>query len=1017
MYVFNVATDETTNSLIEEPEETEPITHPDEIELTQTSSDDILNIIETTGPTDKPKKKKIIKKTKKKDEQDDYLTQLMEAEIPKTKLEKYEKIELDSDTKSKERPKEEIPQSTKVERKEKKSIHVEAPIAEELQPIKLKPKRPKTIEPDVKTTELPTRRLKSRLTEISYPPEPQMPVITELNSVRQNGDLSRTIEEAEETLNTKPKKFKHKKTRKDSLEKPDLEVYERYVSSSDEETAPSKYKRAEKPLHPEEPEHQTLKLGKGKKKQPEEDNPDIIKLKKIPAKPVEDVIEDLVIKHQKEEPVKTHTDKKTGVNIDLDDFKPSAFEPIESPKEEYSYEDISSDIEQNQDIKKPKITKKKKPIPEPETIQSQIVPGTPKPKDESPEKDVSFKYSQKPMPDQYEENLRLKPFDKPTTANAPDETKNLEHPITLPKPSSTEPVEKKIKLKKKSTTKPSDAAQDVTLKLQRPNEKVTDETSDDEDAVFVVPAKPKLPPSDHELSEHFELKKIIPSVTEESAAATLTLEKPEEVHRDILDKVEETVKLPEEIQLEPSVKTIKTKKNIQKKTGKQPTQQTSNDETIQPLAIIERPEEIATLTPDKTTPKEELGEPEPKSAALIEDMSKDSHLKDTHIQEQSETPLKEEEAVEQIKLKPKKSKKVKDIADEEVVIKKTKKKKDENLQQGDFTIRKPSKTKTVVEEFAEEFTIGQPKEIVDAEDETKHIILKRPQLFSKDEESVDATVQLSEVIEPFDELSEEEVRVQLGRPKQKKPESVEHIELDATISRPNAEAPTEDVAQQFTIKKKPLKKPTPVIEEHDDEFTVKKLKKKQRVIDIPGYTDTENVTFRPRSTKTKEDVDQEFKIHLDSYAEEEVSMSGKIKIKKTRPLTYSEEAGEASIKITEEYDDGEGPIIEEIDEDLSEPEDTMYDVDEPDEFSDVEELPKEVEVTLKTNKRKPQYRVEDNEEEDVSIHTVRRKQKQQATYDEDSLTLKKPPKRKPSTYLEGYYDDVQYVLFLLCLPT
>ncbi|MCP6756450.1 hypothetical protein NL533_32985, partial [Klebsiella pneumoniae] len=50
-------------------------------------------------------------------------------------------------------------------------------------------------------------------------------------------------------------------------------------------------------------------------------------------------------------------------------------------------------------------------------------------------------------------------------------------------------------------------------------------------------------------------------------------------------------------------------------------------------------------------------------------------------------------------------------------------------------------------------------------------------------------------------------------------------------------------------------------EEHSQEVTIKKLKKVRKPShpDITEYTEVENVTFRPRSTTTKEDVEQEFK--------------------------------------------------------------------------------------------------------------------------------------------------------------
>lgn len=235
------------------------------------------------------------------------------------------------------------------------------------------------------------------------------------------------------------------------------------------------------------------------------------------------------------------------------------------------------------------------------------------------------------------------------------------------------------------------------------------------------------------------------------------------------------------------------------------------------------------------------------------------------------------------------------------------------------------------------------------------------------------------------------------------------------------ESENEEVAE-FTIKKK-KPPPKPVLEEHNDEYTMKKLKKRRRSqVEIPEYTDVEHVTFRPRSTKTKEDVEQEFNIQLDSYAEEEISMSGKVKLKKTKPLTYSEDGDEVRIKVTEKYDDQGGPIIEEIiddDDDVSAAEDTMFDIDEPEEFSDIEELPEHVEFKLKRKKDKPAYVVEDLDEE-YAVGFTHRKKQDVVSFGEDSFTLRTPSRRLPSSYLEGMRSlicSLKYLHTLLSILT
>lgn len=122
----------------------------------------------------------------------------------------------------------------------------------------------------------------------------------------------------------------------------------------------------------------------------------------------------------------------------------------------------------------------------------------------------------------------------------------------------------------------------------------------------------------------------------------------------------------------------------------------------------------------------------------------------------------------------------------------------------------------------------------------------------------------------------------------------------------------------------------------------------------------ETVTFRPRSTKTKEDVEQEFKISLNTYEEEDISMSGKVRLKpKKRPLTYSEETGEETIKIIQEIEDDSGPIIEEIINESEEEGKEEYSIEE----LDIDEM--NIPLRRKKKKQKVPYTVEEIEEDDV----------------------------------------------------
>lgn len=219
--------------------------------------------------------------------------------------------------------------------------------------------------------------------------------------------------------------------------------------------------------------------------------------------------------------------------------------------------------------------------------------------------------------------------------------------------------------------------------------------------------------------------------------------------------------------------------------------------------------------------------------------------------------------------------------------------------------------------------------------------------------------------------------------------------------------------EQVTLKpRRPSVKKT---EEVEEEVTIKKTLKPRRKpsVTLPEVTEPETVTFRPKSTKTKEDVEQEFNIHLDSYAEEEISLTSKVKLKPQRQPTFTEEADEASIKF---YEEEEGPdVVEVIESDIEIEDDTanvMMSLKKPkkvkklykeditssvtiakpkpavDETSEITE-----DVNLKLE-RKPKYEVNDQEEVSFDI----KPQSEQFTTEELSLSskIKLKSKKRPT---------------------
>lgn len=383
----------------------------------------------------------------------------------------------------------------------------------------------------------------------------------------------------------------------------------------------------------------------------------------------------------------------------------------------------------------------------------------------------------------------------------------------------------------------------------------------------------------------------------------------------------------------------------------------------------------------------------------VEEIVGDIQIVGNPIEEihEHEFPEKPKEILDKVTLESKEpDEKPTEKITEDFNLKKRKDKKETN--EGQVTIKKPKKKKTKTDEVKATVSL-KPETEIPTEDINQDIAVKKRKEVKFAEVDTAETIKVKEKLESDNE-AEFTVAKRTDEP------DTEDIETEVTILKEDTdESNANDVVAEFTVKKK--KEPKLLAEEYNDEYTIKKLKKRRRSqVEIPEYTDVEHVTFRPRSTKTKEDVEQEFNIQLDSYAEEEISMSEKVKLKKTKPITYSEEGDEAHINITEKYDDKEGPIIEEIDDDASAAEDTMYDIDEPEEFSDIEELPEHVEFKLKPKKLKASYAVEDLDEEFAVGFTHRRKP-DAVSYGEDSFTLRTPSRRLPSSYLEGMQYEIQ----------
>lgn len=252
--------------------------------------------------------------------------------------------------------------------------------------------------------------------------------------------------------------------------------------------------------------------------------------------------------------------------------------------------------------------------------------------------------------------------------------------------------------------------------------------------------------------------------------------------------------------------------------------------------------------------------------------------------------------------------------------------------------------------------------------------------------------------------------------------------VDSKKSQSTLEEQPEDNEEeepgQFTIK--PRRPSVNKTEEILDEVTIKKkLKPVQKPsVTLPEITEPETVTFRPKSVKTKEDVEQEFNIQLDSYAEEEISLTSKVKLKPQRRPTFDEAANEASIKF---YEEEEGPdIVEVIESDVEEDDKTaniMMPLKKPKKIENkiTEDVtssvtmskPKPVEETSEVSQdvslkldRKPKYVVDDQEEVSFEV----KPHVEQYTTEELSLSSKIKLKSKKKMTLSEAADEASIQL-------
>ncbi|KAK2576957.1 hypothetical protein KPH14_005570, partial [Odynerus spinipes] len=827
----------------------------------------------------------------------------------------------------------------------------------------------------------------------------------------------------EVTLKKKPKKepVPEEVTEEVTLKKPEPKDEEKAPEEVTEEVAIKK-KPEKKPVKEEAADEVIIKKPVVVEEEKEEVVEEVTLKKKPKKEPVpEEVKEEVTLK-------KPEPEKKEKAPEEVTEEVAIKKKPKKKPvKEEAADEVIIKKpvvVEEEKEEVVEEVTLKKKPKkkPVPEEVTEEVTLKKPEPKEEEK------------APEEITEEVAIKkkPKKKPVKEEAADEI-TIKKPVVVEEEKEEVVEEVTLKKKPKKEPVPEEVKEEVTLKKPEPEkkEKAPEEVTEE----VAIKKKPKKKPVKEEAADEVIIKKpVVVEEEKEEVVEEVTLKKkpkkkpvPEEVTEEV------TLKKPEPKEEEKAPEEITEEVAIKKKPKKKPVKEEAADEiTIKkPVVVEEEKEEVVEEVTLKKKPKKEpvpeevteevtLKKPGPKKEEktpeeVTEEVAIKRKPKKKPVKEEAADEItikkpvvveeEKEEVVEEVILKKKPKKEaVPEEVTEEVTLKKPGPEKEEKAPEEvteEVAIKRKPKKKPVKEEAADEITIKKPV-VVEKEKEDEpieEITLKRK---PKKKPSVTEEVEETEVIikeakkpEVFDKGRDEvHTDITLKKEKKVKPKVEEVVADELTIQRiEEIEQPEEEeIIEEFTVKRKPPKQAPKPIEELYEDVTLRKLRPKRKPrADIKEVTEAENVTFRPRSTKTKEDVEQEFKISLNTYEEEDISMSGKVRLKpKKRPMTYSEETGEETIRLIQEVEDDSGPIIEEIIDESDE--EGKYSIEELE--TDELRLP----LRRKVKKQPRPYSVEEFEE-DVQMK-LKRDRKYSYEETDETLALKLKAKRRPSTYEE-----------------
>uniref|UniRef100_A0A182UGY7 Titin n=1 Tax=Anopheles melas TaxID=34690 RepID=A0A182UGY7_9DIPT len=889
--------------------------------------------VEVLEQKEKIVKKKVVKKPKKKPEEDAELERLLNLEIEKTELETYEKVDLEPKPKETPAPKPaEVP--AKVEEPVVEKPAVVEPVVSKAQMVEevLVPEEAPTIAPvePAKPTEPVTKQVPEEVVTAVQEPavvvktdEPK-PVPAEPKPVEQPVEPEK-VEEKKPVIKKKVIKKPKKASIEDDeqlqrllnleIEKTELEQYEKVdvdikkpqktVETVEvprtaqvaevEETEPVEVtlkpkKTVKKPTEPE-PVEAEFKITK-KPRLPEapQEVEEQITLKPTPQKAEETVTVERIIKIEVEqpEPVEPPTIEEVEADEpqpveDVETVEPVVEEPVETVAPEEEVVPVQPLIEEVHDVQ---------PIIEDAVIEA--------PSEEAPTVVESVPIQpivEEPQPITPLRKVSLKPVEpKP---EAPAEKKPAE-----------KPKKKVVVVKKKKASIDDDAELQRLLNLEIEKTELEQYERVDVD----LRKREKMTIDDQPQPQRAVESTIEP---EESAQVKL----PRKKSKPKVEAIEETeVEFKIKPKKQPQVEETVQEATVSLKKPKKPApviEETATEEVVVLKPSVPKPEEVEDV--------EESIKLKPKPAPYTTDEAEAS-LKIVREEEQPAEP-------EPVKVEEKKPKK-------KVV---PKKKKEDDIDEITKKLLEMDVPKTELEKYEkiDLDVVKPPKETVDEVTMVKRKPKVKPSV--KEEEEVETKLSLPKKKPSITEPEEAEATFKVAR-KPSVPQQAEDVEASLTITK-EEEVPAEEEITEHVVVRKQRPRPKPAFRREvldEEEVRIKKIKKVRQPRPVFKDIEPENVTFRPKRTKHIEDIEQEFKIQLDSYAREEISMSGRVKL--PAPYSYGEETGEAHITI-----------IKQVDED----DEVVYEVIYDDSEQDAEE----------------EYRYEDEDTENVVIELRRRREK------------------------------------------